>query len=171
MMNQPKHPRLGNRDFFRIVSAGRDVSWKGFEALKRVGKRHSHWEVIIGTDLPQQELHKLIESADVFVLNSTYEGLPHILIEVMHLAIPIIATNVGGIPELIKDKCYGLLIPPNDEEALYKALKDVETNTYAATLRATSAWQYINHGTVTEEKEINDLVSLALLFDKNRVVV
>ena len=161
-MKQSKHPRLGNREAFHIVSAGRRVSWKGFEALEEVGRRHPHWKVSIASDLPKEELYALIRDADVFVLNSQYEGLPHILLEVMALAVPIIATRVGGIPELIVDGITGLLISPNDDEALYKALRDVEENTLSATARAVAGYKFIKDGVLMTREEIEQNIQTAI---------
>ncbi len=64
----------------------------------------------------------LVGDADIFVLNSTYEGLSHLLIEALALGKPIIATNVGGNPELIEDGKNGLLVPLGDREALTDAI-------------------------------------------------
>jgi glycosyltransferase involved in cell wall biosynthesis len=82
-----------------------------------------------------------VTTADVFVLNSTYEGLSHALIETMSLGTPIIATAIGGNPELITNEVDGLLIPPNNDEALHAALLRVEKDPMAAKARAVSAKQ------------------------------
>ena len=63
-----------------------------------------------------------MKSADVFVLNSSYEGLSHLLIEALALGVPIIATRVGGNPEVITDGDNGLLVPAGDTAALANAL-------------------------------------------------
>ncbi|MGH9197935.1 MAG: glycosyltransferase, partial [Acidimicrobiia bacterium] len=57
-------------------------------------------------------------SFDVFALPSLHEGLPIALIEAMALGRPVIATRVGGIPEVITDQEHGLLVPPRDSRAL-----------------------------------------------------
>lgn len=64
----------------------------------------------------------VVHAADVFVLNSTYEGLSHVLIEALMLGKPVIATDVGGNGELITDGENGLLVPPNDTKTLTDAL-------------------------------------------------
>jgi glycosyltransferase involved in cell wall biosynthesis len=75
----------------------------------------------IGT-IPKQQVPTYLRACDVFVLNSSYEGLPHVLLEAMIAGLPVIATNVGGIPEVIDDQVNGLLIPPQDPKALKEAL-------------------------------------------------
>jgi glycosyltransferase involved in cell wall biosynthesis len=56
-----------------------------------------------------------LDHADIFVLASRVEGLPRAVIEAMARGLPCIATNVGGIPELLQSDC---LVPPNDEVSL-----------------------------------------------------
>lgn len=64
----------------------------------------------------------LLEDADAFVLPSYNEGLPMSVLEAMAYQVPVVTTNVGGIPELISDDTNGLMIDPGDQEALTKAL-------------------------------------------------
>ena len=59
---------------------------------------------------------------DVFVLPSLWEGLPRVLLEAMSLGLPIVATRVGGIPEILTDGVDSLLVGPNDPNALADAL-------------------------------------------------
>jgi glycosyltransferase involved in cell wall biosynthesis len=65
---------------------------------------------------------QLLPSFDAFVLPSRKEGLPYVLLEAMQARVPIIATRVGGIPELIEDKKSGLLVKPDNVEELSEAL-------------------------------------------------
>jgi glycosyltransferase involved in cell wall biosynthesis len=73
----------------------------------------------------------LMASCDIFILNSSYEGLPHVVLEALGLGLPIIATAVGGTPEVIKNGENGFLIPPLDNQKLSEAilsLIDVQKN-------------------------------------------
>jgi glycosyltransferase involved in cell wall biosynthesis len=124
---------------FLVVSTGRRVPWKGFEGLARVVAREKDWHLFIAENLPRAQALGWVKTANAFVLNSTYEGLSHALIEAMSLGTPIVATAVGGNPELIEDGVDGLLIPPSDDEALYGALKNIEMNKDAARARTESA--------------------------------
>ncbi|MSR70802.1 glycosyltransferase [Candidatus Kaiserbacteria bacterium] len=124
---------------FLVVTAARRVPWKGIEALERVVAREKGWRVFVADILTRPQALGWIQAADVFVLNSSYEGLSHQLIEVMSLGTPIIATSVGGNPELITDGVEGLLIPPQNDEALYAALKNIEADPVAARARAEAA--------------------------------
>jgi glycosyltransferase involved in cell wall biosynthesis len=120
---------------FLVVSSGRRVPWKGFESLERVVARDPSWHLFIASGLPRGETLAWVKSANVFVLNSSYEGFSHALIEAMMLGTPVIATDVGGNAELIEDGVTGLLIP-RDEEALLAAIKNIEQDPTAARTRA-----------------------------------
>lgn len=64
----------------------------------------------------------LIAGCDVFCLPSFVEGLPLVVLEAMAQGKPVVATPVGGTPELVRDGETGLLVPPGDSGALQKAL-------------------------------------------------
>ncbi len=121
-------------DGFLVVSAGRRVPWKGFESLERVVARNKNWHLFIASDLPRAEALGWVKAADVFVLNSSYEGLSHLLVESLTIGTPIVATAVGGNPEVV-GPC-GLLVPPGDDEALYGAIQQVEQDKVATAERA-----------------------------------
>jgi glycosyltransferase involved in cell wall biosynthesis len=73
-------------------------------------------------NLPYERIPALIRAADVFVLNSEYEGLSHTLLEVSALGTPIVCTGVCGNPEVVEDGVNGFLVPPRDPRALRKAI-------------------------------------------------
>jgi glycosyltransferase involved in cell wall biosynthesis len=81
--------------------------------------------------LPEQS-HKdalrLLATADVLVLPSHTEGFPNVIVEAMAMGKPIVATSVGAIPEMLADEC-GVVIPPNDVDALRIALLRVMSDT------------------------------------------
>jgi glycosyltransferase involved in cell wall biosynthesis len=75
--------------------------------------------------LPHTDAIAVMKSADAFVLNSSYEGLSHMIIEALMLGVPTIATHIGGNPEVITDSKNGFLIPPEGTSALASALARV----------------------------------------------
>jgi glycosyltransferase involved in cell wall biosynthesis len=65
---------------------------------------------------------KLLFGADVMVLPSYSEGLPYALLEAMAAGVPVIATPVGAIPDVVSDGIHGYLVPPRDGKAIAEAL-------------------------------------------------
>ena len=65
---------------------------------------------------------------DVFVLPSLNEGQGRVLVTAMALGVPIVATKVGGVPEVIEEGCQGLLVPPADPSALSRAVTALLTD-------------------------------------------
>ena len=145
--------RVGWGEEAVVFSIGQLVPWKGFPALiVAVGTLRAEFpgiRLIIAGGGPQGELRRLAEeagfdpqtvflgelpnvilrdlmgAADVFALNTAYEGLSHALIEAMHASVPIVTTPAGGNPELIEDGKTGLLVSFNDTQKLAAAIREL----------------------------------------------
>jgi len=91
------------------------------EALEQLARSLgiSHRMVFTGQ---RDDVPELLSTMDVLVLPSLYEGLPNAVLEAMAAGKPVIATRVGGTPEVVEDKVTGLLVPPRDPEALAEAI-------------------------------------------------
>ena len=70
----------------------------------------------------RDDVPNLLAAMDVFVLPSLWEGVPMAILEAMAMAKPVVATRVGGIPEIVIDGVTGLLVSPRDPEALAEAI-------------------------------------------------
>jgi glycosyltransferase involved in cell wall biosynthesis len=70
----------------------------------------------------RSDIERFLESADVFVLPSRWEGLPVALLEAMGAGLPVVATRVEGVEEVVEHDGQGLLVPPGDLEALVRSL-------------------------------------------------
>ena len=70
-----------------------------------------------------EDVRPLYEACDAFVLASQTEGMPIAVLEAMALEIPIVASRVGGIPQMLSDGTEAMLVEPNDYRSLYEALR------------------------------------------------
>lgn len=70
---------------------------------------------------PSSEVARWMRAANVFALPSYCEGCPNVVLEALSCGLPVVATDVGGIPELVDEKC-GILVHPQDPVALANAL-------------------------------------------------
>jgi glycosyltransferase involved in cell wall biosynthesis len=73
----------------------------------------------------RSDISEILSLSDIFVLPSLREGLGLAILEAMACGKPVIATNVGGIPEIVKDGVSGILVSPRDPEALHTAMKEL----------------------------------------------
>ena len=72
---------------------------------------------------PHNEIPAWMNASDVFCLPSRNEGCPNVVLEALACDVPIVASKVGGIPELIKGEEYGILVPSQDSSALQEGIK------------------------------------------------
>ncbi len=73
----------------------------------------------------QSDVARTLATVDALVLPSFAEGLPVVLMEAMAARLPVIATRIAGVPELVRSGEHGLLVPPGDPAALAQALLDL----------------------------------------------
>ncbi len=76
----------------------------------------------------RKDVPELLAASDVLILSSDWEGVPLVVLEAMAAEKPVVATTVGGIPELVVHEETGLLIPPRDTVALSGAIKWIFKN-------------------------------------------
>ncbi len=136
-----------------IVSAGRLVPWKGMMVLlkiinenflgtetklkiigdgpeysnlsREVKKMHLENSVELVGSLSHADTLSYIRSADVFLLNSGYEGLSHVILEAKNFGVPVLASEVGGNPELVSSE---FLFPYNNSEIIKQKIKTIIDN-------------------------------------------
>lgn len=128
---------VGSRDRFRVMTVARLVPWKGIDQVIRGVATLKGLELIVVGDGPERsylesvaaatrcparflgqtsraEVLMLLRTTDVLVLNSAYEGHPHVVLEAMALGVPVIARAAGGTPEVIRHRETGLLLRSGD---------------------------------------------------------
>lgn len=132
-----------------VVSLGRLTGQKGYDllidAFRRVVAEAPDAVLLIGGDGEEKErltgmvtaaglsehvrlpglvteIHELLASSELYVNSSRWEGLPMTLLEAIAHGKPMVATNVGGNPELVRDGVTGILVPPENPEELAAAI-------------------------------------------------
>lgn len=73
----------------------------------------------------RNDVHALLSGHGVFVLPSLDDAFPTVLLEAMASGLPVVATRVGGIPEIVEPGVTGMLVPANDAPALAQAIREV----------------------------------------------
>jgi glycosyltransferase involved in cell wall biosynthesis len=107
---------------------------------------------------PRDDVPALLAAADVGVLSSDYEGSPLTILEYMAAGLPVVATSVGGVPEIVEDGVTGILVPRRDPTALATALAQVLDHPEEA--RAMGA-----RGRVRQRERFSDAAMVATVSD------
>jgi glycosyltransferase involved in cell wall biosynthesis len=125
---------------FTLIGDGMDFDWlKAYANELKISEKINFTGLLQGIDLA-----KKLAQSDVLVLFSNYENMPVVILEALACGIPVVATRVGGIPEMI-DKSNGMLVDAGDESGLADALISISKNYQnydAAALRGRVAAQY-----------------------------
>jgi glycosyltransferase involved in cell wall biosynthesis len=77
------------------------------------------------------DIAALYGGIDLLVIPSRSEGLPNVLLEAIGIGLPVVSTDVGAIAEVLDDETAGIVVPPNDAEALTRAIEHAATRSYA----------------------------------------
>ena len=81
-------------------------------------------EQVIFTGM-RRDIPECLSLMDIYVQPSHFEGVPNSVLEAMAAGLPVVATKVGGVPEIVKDGETGLLVPLNDQASLTRAMEFV----------------------------------------------
>ena len=79
--------------------------------------------VVFAGALPRADVLSALAGARAAVLSSDWENFPHGAVEALAVGTPVVATAVGGVPEIVRDRVNGLLVPPGDPASLARALR------------------------------------------------
>ncbi len=89
--------------------------------------------------LPKEQWHELSANYDIFINTTNIDNMPVSVMEAMALGLPVVSTDVGGLPYLIENKVDGLLIPVNDEKKMAEEIVTMLNNTEKAAEMAKKA--------------------------------
>jgi len=108
----------------QIIYLGRNSYEKGFDILKKI-ESELNGNIIYCTDLLWEDAMIELKKSSLLVVPSRMESLPTNIKEAFYFKIPVIATDVGGIPELITNNYSGILVPSGNNAKLVTAINDI----------------------------------------------
>ena len=133
-------PKIENQ----VAYVGRDSYEKGIDILKQAESKIDG-NVVYCTNRSWDDAMKIIKSSQVVVVPSRMESLPTTIKEAFYLNVPVIATDIGGIPELIKDNETGILIPSENPDKLADAVNELLSDKQKAKRLASNGNKFIKN--------------------------
>ncbi len=100
------------------------------------------------------DARQIIGALDLMILPSLTEGTPNVVLEAFAYKTPVVATAVGGVPELVRNSEMGWLVPPRDPHALAQAIREALSNPEEARRRAENAYRHLL-ANFTVEKQVD----------------
>ena len=128
----------------QVAYLGRESFEKGIDVLKKA-ESQIKGKVVYCSDRPWKDAMAIMKSSYVVVVPSRMESLPTTIKEAFFLKIPVVGTDVGGIPELIKNNETGLLVPPNNPQKLAESVNKLLENKQNADQLANSGYEFIKN--------------------------
>ena len=116
----------------------------------------------------RDDVAEIMQIFDIFVLPSLNEGMGRVLVEAMAAGKPVVASNVGGIPDLVKDEITGLLVPPGDQQALANAIMRLADNPSEARRMGAAGKLYCHPFSLEAMVEKLDHLYEALIISSNK---
>jgi glycosyltransferase involved in cell wall biosynthesis len=140
-LSPPKTPLVFLRALPRILAERPDaVAWVVGDGPLRAAAEQAAAEAGVAARVAFLGLRKdapdLLSASDVAVHSSLREGLPRVVLEAFAVGTPLVATAVGGVPDVVSDGVNGLLVPPDDPAALARAVLATLADPAAAADRA-----------------------------------
>jgi glycosyltransferase involved in cell wall biosynthesis len=108
------------KDAFLVIVGEGDL----YDKLVRIANRNGLSDSVLFTGF-QLDVSEIIATFDVAVLPSFFEGMGRVLLESMAMGKPVVASRVGGIPDLVENGVNGLLVTPGDTQELADALQKI----------------------------------------------
>jgi len=126
----------------QVIYIGRDSPEKGIDILKSIEKQIKG-KVVYCTNIEWKKAMSILKSSNVLVLPSRIESIPNVIKEAFFLKVPVVATNVGGIPEIVTHGKTGLLVPPNEPQSLADSINHLLENKEYAKKLADAAYEFL----------------------------
>lgn len=127
--------------FFKMIMAGTDGGL--FEATKKLAEQNDvQNNILFPGYISTEQKNKLAIECDIYINTNNIDNAPVSVIEFMALGLPVISTNCGGIPYIIKNNENGLLVDVNDAEAMANKIEKIITDQQFAKTISQNAFQY-----------------------------
>ena len=126
----------------QIAYVGRDSFEKGTDILRNIEPKIKG-KIVYCTNMSWIEAMKNLKASSVLVVPSRMESLPQSIKEAFFLKIPVVATSVGDIPEVVKNNETGILVPPNDPQSLLDAINSLLEDKDKASKMAQHAFDFL----------------------------
>jgi glycosyltransferase involved in cell wall biosynthesis len=125
----------------QVAYVGRDSYEKGIDILRNIESR-INGKVIYCTNVPWKEAMASLKASTVLAVPSRMESMPWTIKEAFYLKVPVVATTVGDIPEIVEHQVRGILVPPNNPSALLNAINSLLVDKQLAKKLADNAYDY-----------------------------
>jgi glycosyltransferase involved in cell wall biosynthesis len=126
----------------QVAYIGRDSHEKGIDILRKIESK-INGKVVYCTNVSWKEAMTVLKASSLLVIPSRMESIPQVIKEAFYLKIPIVATNVGGMPELIQDNVNGLLVTPENPEQLLEAINKLLGDREAAKRFSEAGYDFV----------------------------
>ena len=134
----------------QIVFIGRDSYEKGIDILKKI-EPDLNIKVVYCTDYDWIDAMNELKQSILLIVPSRHESIPQVIKEAFYLKIPVIATNVGGIPELIEHEKTGILVQSENSNELKIAINNLLNNPELQNHLSDNAYKFIKENFVWEK--------------------
>ena len=135
---------------YKIVGTGNDLA----EIKYFIEFHNLHRNVILLGAMPNEEVKSIMQSSDIFLLTSVYEGIANAVLEAMSMSMPVVSTRSGGMEEIIIDGFNGLLVDCYDHLGIGKALRKIISNKNLSKELGSNALRTINEN-YTIKRQMN----------------
>jgi len=138
LKNIPIVPRLKNQ----VLYLGRDSYEKGIDILKSVEDKINA-NIIYCTNISWEESMIELQRSSILIIPSRIESIPQTIKEAYYFKTPVIATNVGGIPEIVHDNETGILIPTENSVALINSVNSLLIDNIKIKILTENAYKFV----------------------------
>jgi len=126
----------------QVAYVGRDSYEKGIDILQGI-EQDIHGTVRYCTNLKWRDAMSVLAESSVMVLPSRMESLPTVIKEAFYLRVPVVATSVGGVPELVEDGKTGFLVEPDDTGRMADIINGILDGSISTSEIVETAYKYV----------------------------